>query len=82
MHDVRSTTGCNLRKILLLTEKSTVDDLMKSDVYSMKYNPTGDDDLWKEQLLDEILLLRDGAMTIENLDHNEIKDIINDICTN
>jgi hypothetical protein len=31
-HDVRSTTGYNLRNLLLLTDKNTIDELCKDDI--------------------------------------------------
>jgi hypothetical protein len=37
-HDVWSTTGINLRKILLLTKKTNVEQLSKIDASSVKYH--------------------------------------------
>ena len=37
-HDVRSTTRANLRNLLLLTDKNTIDDLCKDDIRKFKYN--------------------------------------------
>ena len=36
-YDVRTTTGCNLRNILLLTNLTSVDDLLLSMLDQIKY---------------------------------------------
>ena len=44
--DCRSTTGSNLRNILLMTRKDNISELVPEDVSQMEYKPvTADEDL-------------------------------------
>ena len=45
--DVRSTTGSNLRQILLQTKKAHVEHLKSSDIMEIKYHPIKEEDKWK-----------------------------------
>ena len=78
--DTRSITGSNLRTILLLTEKVSVEHLSISDLQSLKYQPSPDE--WKMKLLYELLTIREMNLSLENLDELEINEIINDLCCN
>ena len=46
-HDVRSTTGSNLRSILFMTNKSTINDVTKEDIKTLKYNECEPENAWK-----------------------------------
>ena len=46
-HDCRSTTGNNLRHIMKLVKKSSVDDLEMGDVNNLTYNKIPDGEEWK-----------------------------------
>ena len=46
-HDVQSTTGSNLRNILLLTNKDTIEEITKDDMQKLKYAPIEEKDKWK-----------------------------------
>ena len=80
MGDVRSTTGLNLRKILLQTNKQSVDELMKDDISDVKYHPTLAEDKWKETLLLEILDVRDGQLEVDGFSDEELNEIVEQIC--
>ena len=64
-HDVRSTTGLNLRKILLQTEKLDVDSLSKDDCASLSYHPKPLEDKWKEAMVNELLEVRGNQLQVE-----------------
>ena len=51
--DVRSTTGYNLRKIMLQTDKLNVSELRKDDISKLKYHPTPVEDKWKENMVND-----------------------------
>ena len=44
--DCRSSTGSNLRNILLLTTKDDISDLVPSDVSQMEFQPVNATDEW------------------------------------
>ena len=81
MYDVRSTTGKNLRTILLQTEKDEVKDLGKSDARDLSYHPLGEEEKWKDELLNELIDIRDGKVHIQGFSDNEMSSLINFICT-
>ena len=48
-HDVRSTTGSNMRNILLLTTKAEVETLEPSDYKNFKYHSINEENTWKPE---------------------------------
>ena len=79
-NDVRSTTGRNLRNILLQTDKTSVDQLVKTDISGLQYHPTLPSDKWKEGLVKEILDLRSNKLEINGFDDDELECILENIC--
>ena len=79
--DCRSTTGSNLRNILLLTSKDDISDLVPSDVSKMEYQPVNANDEWRISMVKELIDVKWGQAVIGNLSDNEVDDIIEDICT-
>ena len=53
-HDVRSTTGSNLRNILLLTKKNTIEEITLEDIKLIKYNQIDNNDMWKVGFINEV----------------------------
>ena len=53
-NDARSTTGSNLRKMLLLTKKNNIDELSKDDVAALHYHEVDPKDGWKIKMIKEI----------------------------
>ena len=80
-HDVRSTSGKNLRNILLQTEKYDVDELVKSDVRCISYHQLDEEDDWKARLLNELIDTREEKLNLDEFNENEIGDLITFICT-
>ena len=58
-HDARSTTGSNLRNIMLLTGKDTIEEIKERDVLDVDYAPVNQEDLWKIKMVMEIIDVRD-----------------------
>ena len=79
-HDVRSTTGLNLRKILLQTEKLDVDSLCKEDSASLSYHPTPLEDKWKEAMVNELLEVRGNQLQVEGFETEELEMILEHLC--
>ena len=55
-HDVRSTTGSNLRNVMLLTGKNNIEQVKKLDVADIDYAPDIQEDLWKIQMVWTLLM--------------------------
>ena len=54
-YDTRSTTGKNLRGILLLSNKGSIEELSLSDVDNFPYFSMPDEDEWKTEMLTLLL---------------------------
>ena len=64
--DVRSTTGSNLRNILLLTNKNTIEELSLEDIKGIKYNQIEKEDEWKVEFIREFTDIKFNQVEVEN----------------
>ena len=79
-NDARSVTGNNLRRIMLQTNKLSVDSLCKSDCLDLLYHPTRPEDKWKEGILKELIQARENEVEIEGFNQDEISTMLENIC--
>ena len=79
--DCRSVTGSNLRNILLLTRKDTIEELVPDDAFQMNYIPVMDENKWRIAMINELIDVKWGKTDIENLSDDDIDAIIEEICT-
>ena len=61
-NDVRTTTGSNLRNILLLTDLSSVDDLLPNIVDQIGYKEISNNDLWRVSIIKEAIDMKHGVL--------------------
>ena len=79
-HDQRTLLGRNLKKLCDLAECDP-EQLSASVVKkNVKYKEVPEVDSWRVPMLQELLMSRDGELTIKNLDQSEITELIDDIC--
>ena len=76
MHDTRSTTGKNLRGILLLSSKGSIEELSVSDADHFPYFPMSQEEEWKTEMLTLLIEERDRG----SLDKEET-EWFNYLCT-
>ena len=80
--DVHTTTGCNLRNILLLTDLSSIDDLKPSTVGKIKYKEIMDEDKWRIPLIKEVMDMKSGNTSPpEGWTLEEMAEILDFACT-
>ena len=79
--DARSTTGSNLRNILLLTQKHDSAKLVPSDISELEYVPIDEENKWKINMVNELIDVKWGKTCIEDFSTEEIDDILDNICT-
>ena len=79
-NDVQSICGSNLRNIRLLLGKDDQYKLVPSDARDINYFPVDDENRWRIDFLKELVDLKHGDLNI-GLNHDEIYEIIEDICT-
>ena len=80
-NDVRSTTGANLRNIMLLTNKHTVDEICKDDIKELKYAPIDEKDTWKVKFIREITDVKFNQLEVEDFSREELDEILEYLCT-
>ena len=81
-NDVRTTTGANLRNILLLTNLSNVDHLKPSIVDQISYKIINKEDQWRVRLIKELIDIKFGTMNLpEEMTMQEVEDILDYACT-
>ena len=80
-YDCLSTTGRNLRNIMLRVMKSRVDDIIVDDIKILVYNVTPPGDEWKVTLAKEILDVKGRNMELKILNKAELDDILELILT-
>ena len=80
--DVRTTTGSNLRNILLQTNLLNVDELQPDTVGQIRYKEILEIDKWRISLIREIIDMKCGAIDEpEGWLLEELQDILNLVCT-
>ena len=80
-NDCRSNTGRNLRKLMKRVGNSTIDEVSKEDLRKLTYNEVPTGDTWKINMAREILELKNGNITVDNLSSDEIDEILHYIVT-
>ena len=78
-HDTRSTTGSNLRKILLLTEKTKIEDITIQDIDNYCYAPARQEDLWKIDMVKELVEVRADQYEVPDFSREELDEILKNL---
>ena len=80
--DVRTTTGSNLRNILLRTNLSNVDELCPSAVKNIQYKELSDMDMWRIPIIRELVDIKCGDMNPpDGWTSQELQEILDLACT-
>ena len=75
---MRSLTGANLRRIMLLAGRSSVEDLKNDDI---PYHLVAADDAWKVGMVKELLAITHGDLDVPGLLQTELDYILEYMCT-
>ena len=63
-----------------LTSKDNISQLVNSDINKIVNMPAPDHDMWRVEMLKELIEVKWGNGTIDNLEENEINAIIEELC--
>ena len=80
-YDVNSVTGSNLRKIVQLVNKKSIDELSPEDARKIVYQPVPIDDEWRIGMLKELLDIRNHDASLQEFTWEELEDILEFVCT-
>ena len=74
--DTRSVTGSNLRRILLLTKKTRVEDINDKDIKNIEFDEISEDNYWRVKLIQEITDIKFGQVNIDGFSKEECDEIL------
>ena len=80
-HDTGSTTGSNLRKILLLVGKHTIEEISIKDLDRYEYCPVQPGDEWKVNMVRELIEVRENNLNVEHFTAEELEEVLEHLCT-
>ena len=80
-NDVRSSTGSNLRWMMLNLNLNNISELESPMVDQFMYHPIHDDDTWRVPFLEEIVNLYSSDLEVPGFEMEEINSMSNFICT-
>ena len=78
--DVRSITGSNVRNILLLTEKDTIEHVTKRDIKKLKYHKVAIEDSWKIDIVKELIEIKNDQLSLNDFTKEELNEILTHLC--
>ena len=80
MRDVRSTTGSNMRGIMLLMGKASYKDITRDNLKDVQYYEVKEEDKWKIYIAKEVYEISNGDSDIEMFDQPEVAAMLHYIC--
>ena len=75
-----SVTGSNLRNIMLLLEKDTIDEISITDVDNIVYSVASEENMWKINCVKELLDVLHGDKTLDNFSRKEVQAMVGELC--
>ena len=75
-NDVRSVTGKNFRKIMLLADKDSIEDVKKGDVDKIEYHKLDENEVWKVEAIKEIINVKSGILEVPGFELEELQEIL------
>ena len=79
-NNVRSVTGYNLRRIMLETGKTNVDQLNDVGIENIEYHPVSAEDKWKILVIKECIDVKYGRLNIDGFSSEELEEISSHLC--
>ena len=80
MLDVRSVTGDNMRKIMLLVGKTRVEDVGMEDLSKLTYHKLEEQAMWKVPMIKEIINIKSDEMKVPGFQYAELDVILEHLC--
>ena len=80
MYDCQSTTGSNIRNILLKLRKTPIDEIRLSDIRNLRYFEIPNGSEWKINIVKECIDNTTGFLNVPGFNRSEIEEIRDYIC--
>ena len=78
--DSRTTTGSNLRWIMLEASKVNIEELLEKNI-EIKYHEITDENVWKIDFIKEIVNLKEDWLTLHGFGKTQLDEILEHLCT-
>ena len=78
--DSSSTTGSNMRNIMLLCEKTSIHDLVPSDIDSLMFENIQENEEWRVSLIKELVDIKHNNELLPGFSSEEVEDIMKFAC--
>ena len=79
--DVRTTTGRNLRYLMIALGKNSVETIREEDIDTMEYHTIPEDETWRINLVKEIIEVKENECEVQGFSNEELEEIVNFVCT-
>ena len=79
-YDASSLTGSNLRKIMLMCDKSSIKDVKVIDIDQLSYFKCPDNEVWRLSLINELVHIRSNPSELPGFTYNEVEDMLSFAC--
>ena len=66
---------------MLLTNKSTIDELSMADIDKLKYCDLEEENKWKIEMVKEIVDVKSSKLELEGFTTDELNEILEHLCT-
>ena len=76
--DVRTVTGSNMRRIMMISGRQTIDDIQDAEV---QYHPVPDSEAWRVDFVKELVELQHGNLEVVGMLKTELDQIMSYLCT-
>ena len=80
-HNVSTVTESNLRNIMVLTSKETIEEITLTDAKQIKYQPIPDGEEWRIGVVRDIIDIKNGMAQLEDFNTIELDDMLHHVCT-
>ena len=79
-YDASSVTGANFRKLMLLCNRTSIEDISPNDIDSLTYQEIPNDDHWRIDTVKELINVRQGHLELPGFTHNEVEHLLTFTC--
>ena len=80
-NDVRTTTGRNLRKLMILLGKNSVDELNGQEIDKIEYHRILESETLRLSIIEELMQVKNEEFEVPGMVSEELNEILNHICT-
>ena len=73
-------TGSNLKRILILTKKTKVEDVTSKDIEDIEYAKMCQEEKWRIEMIKELTDIKFGQLELDGFSNEECEEILNFAC--